>query len=139
MNPVMSAVRWSPAIRSSRRFIGQAQAQTDIVTILVYKDGKALSSVPIDVVFQNGDSKTGITDAGGTFVTSYTPAQKGQAVVRITPPEGVQDPGEGTAQGIDLKGGPAEVKFQLIGESSGSPVVGIGVAVALYGLVLAAF
>jgi hypothetical protein len=138
MNPLTPAARWSPAIRSRRPFIGQA-APADIVTVIVYKDGQALAGVPVEIMFQNGESKTGTTDAGGTFVSSYTQAQRGQGTVRIAPPEGVEDLGEGTAQGIGLTGGPAEVKFQTVGVGGASPLVGIGVAGALYALVLAAF
>ena len=138
MNPVLPDARWSPAIRSRLRSMGQAPSP-DIVTIAVYKDGKGLGGVPVEVMFQNGESKTGTTDAGGIFVAPYTQAQRGQAVVRITPPGDVEDPGEGVAQGAALAGGPNEVKFQLIGISEGSPLVGVGIVGGLYALVLGAF
>lgn len=137
MNPVRLGARWSPAIHSRRPYMGQAApVAPDILTVVVRKDKSPLAGVAAEVMFQNGDSKTVTTDAGGTVVVPYTSVQRGQAVIRITPPGGVEDLGEGTAQGIDLKGGPAEVSFALVG-MGGSTLVGLGVAAAIYGLVLA--
>lgn len=140
MNPALPDARWSPAIRSHRRFMGQAPASPDILTVLVFKDGQAIGNVPLEIMFQNGESKAGSTDAGGTFVTTYTQAQRGQATIRITPPGNVEDLGEGSAQGVQLAGGPSEVKFQLVGSGGAGPaLVGIGLAGVLYALVLAPF
>lgn len=133
MNPVLPAARWSPAIHSRRPFIGQPFV--GILTVLVQKDGIPVSGVPIEVMFANGEASNGVTDNGGSLAVSYTSAQKGQAIVRIMPPEGVEDIGEGSAQGVDLKGGPAEAKFDLVG-IGGSPFVGIGIVGVLYSLVL---
>jgi hypothetical protein len=77
-----------------------------------------------------------VTDDKGKFAVVVTPAQKGQAVVRITPPEGVEDIGEGSAQGVDLTGAAAQVQFDLVGVSAGSPLAGIGVVGGLYALAL---
>lgn len=137
MNPVRLGAKWSPAIHSRRPYMGQAApVAPDVLTVVVRKDSLPLSGVPVEVMFQSGDSKTMTTDAGGTIVLPYTAAQKGQTVVRITSPGGVADLGEGSAQGVDLKGGPAEVAFALVG-MGGSPLIGIGIAGAIYGLVLA--
>lgn len=139
MNPVTPGARWHPAMQSRRPYIGQ-QTQTPptpTLTTLVVKDGGPLAGVAVEVMFQNGDSPKGVTDAMGKFVVPFTPVQQGQTVVRITPPEGVEDIGEGAAQGINLTGPSAsQVKFDLVGVSQGSPIVGIGIAGALYGLVL---
>jgi len=138
MQPVRLGARWSPATHSRRPYMGQAApVAPDILTVVVRKDKSPLAGVPVEVMFQNGDSKTMTTDAGGTIVLQYTAAQKGQTVVRITPPGGAEDLGENSAQGVNLKGGAAEVAFDLVG-AGGSPLVGLGIAGAIYGLVLAA-
>jgi hypothetical protein len=123
-----------------RRFIGQAAppVSTDILTALILKDGSPLSGVPVEAMFQSGDGANGVTDAMGKFSTPYNMVQTGQAVVRITPPEDVEDIGEGVAQGVDLQKGPVSVQFNLVGVNAGSPLVGLGIAGALYGLVLGA-
>jgi hypothetical protein len=124
-------------MHSRRRFIGQAAppVSTDILTALILKDGSPLSGVPVEVMFQSGDGANGVTDALGKFSTPYNMVQTGQAVVRITPPEGVEDIGEGAAQGADLQKGSVSVQFNLIGVSVGSPLVGLGIAGVLYALV----
>jgi hypothetical protein len=142
MNPVTPAARWSPAMHAQRRFIGQAPAPSanDILNVLVQTDGAPTEGVAVEVMLQNGDTKTGVTDSAGAFALPYTAAQRGQAVVRITPPEGVEDIGEASVQGADLKGGPIAAQFALVSApSEGSPVVGLAAAGVLYGLVLGAF
>lgn len=139
MNPVTPGARWSPAMHSQRRFVGQAVPPADILTVSVLKDGVPLAGVAVEVMFMSGDGTNGVTDSAGKFSTPYNAVQRGQAVVRITPPEGVEDIGEGTAQGADLQKGSVAIQFNLVGVSEGSPIVGIGIAGALYGLVLAAF
>ena len=137
MNPVLPSARWSPTMYSRRPYIGQAQTPPPAtLTALVLKDGAPLAGVPVEIMFQNGDAPKGVTDDKGKFAVVVTPAQKGQTVVRITPPEGVEDIGEGAAQGIDLTGAAAQVQFDLVGVSTGSPLAGIGVAGGLYALAL---
>lgn len=140
MNPVLPGARWSPAMHSQRRFVGQAVPPADILMVSVRKDGAPLAGVSVEVMFMSGDGANGVTDSAGKFSTPYNAVQKGQAVVRITPPEGVEDLGEGTAQGADLQKGPVAVQFDLVGVSADtSPLVGLGIASILYGLVLGAF
>lgn len=142
MNPVTPAARWHPTMYSRRPYMGQggtpSPASTDVLTVTVRKDGSPLAGVPVEVMLASGDTKNGVTDPLGKFLVPYTGAQKGQTIVRITTPENVEDLGEGTAQGVDLKGGPAAVAFELVGIAP-SPYLGLGVAGALYGLVLVAF
>jgi hypothetical protein len=134
-------------MNSQRPFIGQlpsgtptasAPAPKDILAVSVTKDDAPLAGVPVEVMLASGDTKTGVTDGSGLFALTYTAAQKGQTVVRILPPDGVEDIGEDSAKGVELKGGPASVQFALVGVAP-SPLIGLGVAGALYGLVLAAF
>lgn len=137
MSPVRLGARWSPAAHSRRPYMGQAvPVAPDILTVVVRKGNSPEQGVSVEVMFQNGDSKTFTTDAGGTVVVPYTTAQRGQTVVRITSPSGVEDLGENSAQGIELNGGAAEAAFALVG-TGGSPLVGLGIAGAIYGLVLA--
>jgi len=138
MNPATPGARWSPALHSRRPYIGQAQAPatTDVLTVGVNKDGKPFAGAAVEIMFMNGDASNGVTDSSGRFSVPYTAAQKGQAIVRITPPADIEDLGEGSTQGVDLKGGPVSVKFDLVGVG-GSPLVGVGIVGALYGLVLA--
>lgn len=147
MNPVTPAARWSPALHAQRRFMGQLPTgtppvapapSTDVLAVSVTRDGSPLAGIALEVMFMNGDTKLGVTDAAGLLSQPYTTAQRGQAVIRITPPEGVEDIGEGSAQGADLKGGPVAVQFLLVGVAP-SPLIGLGIAGAIYGLVLAAF
>lgn len=138
MNPVTPAARWSPALHARRPFIGQAAS--DVLTALVQKDGVPVEGVAVEVMLQNGDTKTGVTDSAGKFALPYTAAQRGQAVARITPPEGVEDIGEAVAQGADLQGGPVALQFDLVSApSEGAPLAGLLGAGLLYGLVLGAF
>lgn len=135
MNPVLPSARWHPTMYS-RRHLGQQTPPPATLTALVLKDGAPLAGVPVEIMFQNGDAPKGTTDAQGKFTVPVAPTQKGQTVVRITPPEGVEDIGEGAAQGVNLTGAPAQVQFDLVGVSQGSPVVGLGVAGGLYALAL---
>lgn len=140
MNPALPGARWHPTMHSRRPYMGQPAAPTPppTLTALVLKDGSPLAGVAVDVMFQSGEAAKGVTDGTGKFVTPVTAAQKGQAVVRITPPEGVEDIGEGSAQGVNLTGASAQVQFDLVGVSMAHPLVGLGVAGLLYGLVLGA-
>lgn len=140
MNPALPGARWHPTQHSRRPYIGQGASTAPVapttLTALVLKDGAPLAGVAVEVMFQSGESANGVTDGAGKFVAPVTAAQKGQTVVRITPPEGVEDIGEGSAQGVNLTGASAQVQFDLVGVSVARPLVGIGVAGALYGLVL---
>jgi hypothetical protein len=141
MNPALPGARWHPTMHSQRPYIGQGAPSAPVavtLTTLVLKDGAPLAGVAVEVMFQSGESAKGVTDGTGKFVTPVAAAQKGQTVVRITPPEGVQDIGEGAAQGVNLVGAPAQVQFDLVGVTMAHPLVGLGVAGLLYGLVLGA-
>lgn len=145
MNPVTPAARWSPALHSRRPFMGQlpsgtpaaSTVPTDVLVVSVIKDASPLAGVAVEVMLMSGDIKTGMTDAAGLFSLPYTAAQKGQTLVRIVPPEGIEDIGEEAAQSVELKGGPASVQFSLVGVAP-SPLIGLGVAGLLYGLALGA-
>lgn len=135
-NPATPSARWSPAIRARRPMLG-GPSDGGTLAVRVTRDGLPLEGVEVEALFANGESGAGITDEAGMWTRGYGVGQKGQTVVRITPPSGVEGPGEAAVQGLDLQGGPAAVEFNLVG--AGSPLVGIGVAGLLYGLALAAF
>ena len=143
MNPVLPSARWHPTIYSRRPYMGQGQTPPQpfgTLVVHVQKDGKPFAGAEIEIMLMNGESKKGTTTAEGIFPLPYSQAQQGQAVVRITPPADVQDLGEGSAQGVDLKGGTSDVKFELVGTGGAaygpSPVLGLGVAGGLYALAL---
>lgn len=138
MISTMPAARWQPARNVRRPIIGQV-AQ-DVLTVSVFKDDRPAAGIPVEVMFQDGSAADGVTGEQGTFAAPYSAAQRGQAVVRITPPADVEDLGEASAQGVALQGGPAIAVFELASAGAPgeeNPVVGLGVAALLYGLVLA--
>jgi len=151
MNPISPAARWSPRLHAPRPFMGQVPTvapAADVLTVSVLKDHKGLPGVAVDITFLNGDSKSGVTDKDGKLAVPYTAAQKGQALILITQPDGVEDLGEGGAQAANLSGGPAAVQYDLVGlpgatapgaSRNMTPFVALGAVALLYGLALEAF
>lgn len=137
MNPTMPAARWQPANSNARRPL---MGLNDLpkLNVSVRKDGQPLAGAEFEVMFADGSTKKGATDINGIATVEYTSSQIGQAVVLLTPPDGVQDLGEDNAQGVNLQGGEAKaVAFELTSApSSGNPVIGLGIVAAIYGLAL---
>jgi hypothetical protein len=97
--------------------LGQTKS---LLAVTVTIDGGPAAGVPVEVLFADGSSAEGLTDpSSGMFQAEYGPSQYGPAVVRITPPPGVEDLGEDTAQGAELTKDPANLSFVMTSSPSG--------------------
>ena len=81
--------------------------------VQVNRDGVAAPGVDVEVILANGSLEMGVTDEAGAYELTYRTDAYGLAAVLITPPDGVEDMGEDTAQGVDLSGGAASVAFEM--------------------------
>ncbi len=91
------------------RYLGQE----NMLSVQVNRDGIAEPGVDVEVIMSDGSLETGVTNEVGAYNLGYGPDAFGLATVLITPPEGVEDMGEDTAQGVDLSGGSASVAFEM--------------------------
>ncbi len=91
------------------RYLGQE----NMLSVQVKRDGIAEPGVDVEVIMADGSLEMGVTDEAGAYNLSYGPDAFGLATVQIMPPDGVEDMGEDTAQGVDLSGGSASVAFEM--------------------------
>lgn len=118
--------------RARRPWLGQEPPSSTLTTV-VMANGAPLPGVLVEYMYMDGSTDEGMTDADGKVQKVYGQAQLGQAVVRITPPEGFFV-GEDNVKGVDLKGSPELVAFDL-GQSdvvvpgTGLPPVASGIDV----------
>ena len=115
--------QWRPSTRSARPFIGQALFPAAL-TVLVTKSGAPFSGVPVDVGYSDDSSESGVTGVDGRFVALYGAGQVGQAVIAVN----------GEAKLADLAGTPASVSFDIASVPL-SPLVGLGAALAILGII----
>jgi len=90
--------------------MGQAKSA---LLVMVTLDGGAAMDVPLEILYSDGSNVQGKTGAAGFFEAPYGPTQYGPAIVRISPPPGVEDIGEGTAQPAELTAAGVKVSFAL--------------------------
>ncbi len=103
----LGAVRLAP---QRQVFLGQ-EAPPAPVMVVVTLDGVPLPGTFVEIMYMDGSSADGMTDAAGKVQKTYGQAQLGQAMVRITPE--AMDLGEDNVKTVDLTGSPATVTFDL--------------------------
>lgn len=88
--------------------------QASLLSVRVLRDGVAAAGVPVEVMLMNRTEEL-VTGSEGMVEVGYGPENYGMATIRISPPSGVRDMGEGTVQTVELNGAPStEVVFKMM-------------------------
>jgi hypothetical protein len=119
-------------VRQASRRLAQAPAQAK-VSVMATIDGAAAPDVDVEVMYADGSFASGKTSSAGLFEAAYAPAQYGPAVVRVIPPAGVQDIGEGSAQPAELAAAGMRLSFAFLSMDV-APTVNAPMVAAVTGL-----